>query len=1243
MASKTSLRRFLIVPEKAFLEAELLRAQDTGSGDREEAGIQVVPPTPYVLDPPVGDVRPVLSGAPEKHLDERLHVTKSGPSGSSRWGYTDDEDNSGLRFKQSPMVVSRFVDCLDQRDQGDSRPYHNNPKLLPINNETGMLALWVAAEKAPIFTANGLDGMVTLSAFDPDSGWDTPRPLIGPDPSAEKILPSGVVPICADFVQFPDTGEIVMAVFTENTAITDRRLYIFSGTSNGSDWEESTRLFFEGDPADLDVGALLPINSCAMERLPSGRLVLMGLFNDELVSLVSDTRGAEWKVATTLQWGPWGSGSDRYGASLASTSLHNGAALFAMGSWSLTNVAKPNSLGGWSAQISTFDGEIFKGIAELGADPNPSAMTYNLYGTTVAIVERENGFPMAFGSVMAWEPLGAAGAGPITVEGGRLWAKVADQRGIDLSMSLDDWLANDTTRYEIRTFHHHEAGGTFTSYLNAGKLHYHGWLGMDAVRFRGRLWLAAQWCRQDTGSSNEDPDVDMDSIAILQLESWQALQERLGRIEDAPTAYTAGLIYNHIWDNFDLPNQVGYTQVGIAGTWQSSEDGYLEIDTTAPGVGHYFDSTLPNASTGAFGVVRAICQIEDQGSLAASDAVIRLELVLSAGGATAKVEIRMEESGGSQLLELWDLHAGAKIGNQVSFPTGEWIEILLGVWEDGGTGVDAYAYARSWDRSEDPDWDATFEEIADAVALTPATSVVDMLLFGDFTGGGSKTAWKSVHLHRPDPALNSGLASKAPLATFSGHSYEDSESANNISTSGRPEVRQDAGVFNFMRTSLSSALPAQWVERGERASWRGEAIARGSFEAESEYVFGAPNVQVLPVTREWRSESDAAVVEVVFDSGANSNDRFHPEAISFFGRNWLSVEFQLSEDPTFLSGVVSMKIGANFSGGPAVDRSSVLWTFYQPATWDFDTEDNRLTVYGDPLLGSLRDASPWRPHQFASEETGQKFYLATRSGTGLVYIYRIKDNTEDTLIFFSDLISADFDPEDGNWVIFSDRFAVTIEHEYPAAPYFGDRAVAGPNSHLAGYRYMRLLYSAATHRDADEQFLRLGLAVPGNTFELGSPMPERGWTMEHESGEVLERLNDGASKTDRRSAVRRVWSCDYGYLLPAPDISESDTSPDAQPDRRSWKTWTDLIRRMRLDGLHAALVWEADQAVGTGSDPTVPVQSEPNELAVVRMTSAGSIQNLGYQCQEVLLGGPVVDDVPRPIMAVRGVKFTEEM
>ena len=1239
--SETTLRRFLIVPDKEFAEATLLRAKDFSTPPRrEEEGIQVVPPE-QGSTVAVGDLRPVMSGSPEKHLNHELFISQSGPSGRARWSYIREGD-SEVQFKQSPMVVGRTPDCISRTVEGESYPYHNHPKLLPLESGS-MLCVYVASEKAPAFIAQDLtDGMIRGSLYTPSGGWGTISDICGPGTTARVQTEPDQIPICIDVVQFPDTGEIVAALFTADDVApdNDRRLLVLSSYDDGATWESRTQIYLDGTFVGLDieitVGTLTSYPSaCAMERLPSGRLVLAVRFLQDTVSIISDDRGATWRMG---RQGGLGALSMTVlaedGPEISSTMLRNGAMVVVEGGNAAIFVGPPPA-GGWLNVHTTFDGEVWQTVG--GQTWAPPRMTGGgIAGFGIAVVERENGVPMVYGSKIR-DVSGSVG--------GQFWA-VTGVPDLDLGMSLADW----ESAYDYsREWHNHVPGGSYTS----EELFFHGWVGMDAVRYRGHVWMAAQWCNQDTGTLGTNPDLIRDSLMFFQMDFWQPLQERLGTVLNLTSLLWSGRTYNYTWDSYDLPSNVGFTLVGTAGTFSIAEDGYMDLNVAGPATGYYTNPTIfgpAPAYAGYGGVVRAICRVDANGSLTASDAVIRLELLNT--GLSIKIEAKLEHDGaGNQLVEMWDLHAGTNLGSVGTFDEDTWLEILFGTWTDDSGDTYLRAFARAWDRSSDPDWEGPYTSLCDDELLLPVSSATEELTFGTIGTGSARTFWKGVHLARAWDGTTLGLPLKdvPPLEVpSSGSGYADDEMLNNAATGlggSLAELRYDAGLTNFMRTLLSASLPTQWAERGARASWRGEAIGQGNFQHETDYVFRAPNMQATPVVQEWRSTEvkSGRQIEVVFES--LPGDGFHPTAIAFFGRNWHDVQIQMSDVSDFSVVPVSFRVGIDFAGAlfAGVDRSAVLWRYRGASSWNYDIEDRRLTVWAPSPPFALASANPWRPHQFASEETGQKFYLATIDGEdGSVSIYRIKDNTEDTLIFFSSVTAGDFAGND--WAIFSDRFAVTLDTEYVSSYSGGARGVVGPNSHLVGYRYMRFLLNPGTRRDSDEEFVRLGLVVPGQAFELGAPMPERGWTMGHESGDTINRLEDGTSFARRRSAVRRTWSCDYGYLLPAPDISTTDVSPSSQPDRRSWQTMTDLIRRMRLDGLHGALVWEGDQATAVGANEgDVPVQSNPNELAVVRMTEAGSIQNAAYDCGPVLVGGGVADNLPRPIMTIRGVKFVEEM
>lgn len=81
-----SARRFLVVPDPAFDNAEVVSVVPVTGETPNEAGRQVAQPTRSTTDTPEGDIAMTLSGEPEAHVQGVARCTRAGVVEDARWG-----------------------------------------------------------------------------------------------------------------------------------------------------------------------------------------------------------------------------------------------------------------------------------------------------------------------------------------------------------------------------------------------------------------------------------------------------------------------------------------------------------------------------------------------------------------------------------------------------------------------------------------------------------------------------------------------------------------------------------------------------------------------------------------------------------------------------------------------------------------------------------------------------------------------------------------------------------------------------------------------------------------------------------------------------------------------------------------------------------------------------------------------------------------------------------------------------
>lgn len=1224
-----SARRFLVVPDPAFTDATVVSVIPVTGETPNEAGRQVAQPTRSTTDTPEGDIAMTLSGEPEAHVQGVARCTRAGVVEDARWGWLreGDDPDTDLQLRQSPHVIGRRPDVVAgtiyTSPVASARAVR--PRLLPLRSGD-CLMVWTTRYWMPIWArdATTLGGSETIRLSKLSASTDAWSTAVdGPIP--EDVTGSGMFISAVDITQFPDTAEIVMCVMTSRSMTpgsTDpRMLFVYVSQDDGTSWVLKHRLHFDGPIPDIvldvdgdgDVDDTTAFQDAALELLDSGRLCLLSVTENYTWSLTSDDRGASWSVVLVATH----TTDQQYaGHGAAITKCRNGMAMC------LTALrGSSNGLSNIATRF-TRDGVSFS-TAILTPQTTPIYETVD-----IAACVSPDGWPHIYGTEHASQQATLEPRNPQDwVWGRRL--KTRDPSIADTDTSIFPANGTGSVMGPAPAFHM-STGTPLGSYAvpaapeDINPCRYDGFVGLDAVLYRGQVLMAVVHQRDgDQPETDEQPDVASWGLMAYRLNHWQPIQERVadayqdvsGTDTYEPAWPAIGRIYNTTWDAYDTPDHEGWAKTGgVTPTFSyaGTSGGYMQV----VGGPCYWDH-VPNGDViiGLGANVRFVVAVESGGSTATDAIAVRISLNDAVGH--SDVSIRMKRSGTLVEFQLYDNINSANIGASQSITHNEWVEVLYAQHRDDQDpdSLLVYCAVRSYARSTDPDWDSPYLMLVNGTRITVgAPSLDERIRFGHFTSGTQTSSWKGAHLSRSWTASGNPLAREVCALVQVGSDYDDSDATNDRSTTGTGEVPLDDGLDNWMRSCRMLSSPPMFMCRGSSASFRGEAVTAGAWDYTTGYAFAASNVQIQPVLREWRAVDDDTIITMVFQ--APTGRTFRPDGFAMFGHNLGGVAVQYNSTDSW--GAPAVSFGLSLPGFGTLARYFHEWA--NNSTFPFDALGNRVRVAG---------MNPWRPHQFKSDPGGQQHYIALKAeGISAPQIFRIIDNTANTLILFTDVDGTGITLE-GTGAIFSDRLAVMIGHHFPANP-------------MTGYEFCRIVIGQGKHWDADAAFARIGRIVLGTTVEISAPDFEMGWTTGFETGSVVVEQPTGAAYTHRLRPILRTWSADRPWMMPPEEADAVFASPDSQPTRASWAQWLDTMRLIDGDGTACALVWEGERFVGFTGEERVQVCTDPLALAMCHVVGLGDLEQTVYDGRtENLPDGPGC--VPRPVSHIRGLRFRETL
>ena len=1224
-------RRFLVVPPPGAEDVVVVSCATTGTdAERNEAGLQIGQPERVPTDAPNGDIALTLSGTPETHVEGIAALTREGVVEDARWGWVreGDDPDTDLQFRQSPHVVGRRVDNIDGGIYGGGSDTSRQirPRLLVLASGD-VLMVWMRRIWMPIWardaTTLGGGPTDTIRWSRLDHTTDTwSAPALGPYP----VDATGAGPCISavDIAQFPDTGEIVMCVATSETmtpgSAEPRIMFVYVSQDDGDTWTLKHRLHFDGDIPDIildtdgdgDVDDDTPFQDWALERLESDRLCLVGCTESNTWSLISDDRGASWSVVHLQTHSSISAGYNYAGHGCGVGMARNGIACYM--------TALRNSGGGGLSSIGlwmTRDGVSFSARVLI-----PYA-TPIFQSVDVTACMSPDGWVHIYGTEHASKRDVEATLNPQDW----IWGRRLKTRDPDIADTLADLVPYGPTASGPATALHLHTGTPDGSYevpvSVANPCTYAGFVGVDAVLYRGQVLMAVVHQRDESQPETDtQPKLGSDALMVYRLNYWQPAQERVNNALQSPSgvetlvpAWPAiGRIYNAIWDCYDKPESVGWSKTG-AGTVTveraGTEGGYLSV-SGAPC--YWTRDVTGNLDIGLAANIRLVLRVVDGGSTSTDAIAVRLSLRDGVG--RTDVSIRFLRTGANVVVSVYDNVNGAQLGSSIQIHAEDWTEVLYAQHRLSGSTstARAFLFARRYHRSVDPDWDAPYETADEdgTTFLLGSIGSTNYLRWGHLESGDPETWWKSVHLSRSWAKTGDDQSNERCAVVRAGTDYIDDDAVNDRSTTGTGEPPLDNGIDNWMRCCRTLAEPRMFMSRGVHASFRGEAVTRGTWSHATTYAYAAANVLRQPVLREYRGETDDVETAIVLDGGGRG---FRPDAVAVFGSNVPGMTFEFNSSDSWTTPLVSF---AFRTPGvlPSPDRYIHEWY----AASGFDSNGYRI-VY--------ESGSPWRPHQFKSDAGGAVHYFG-RVSSGRMHLFRILDNTENTLIVDVDTATVGFSVK-GSGMIMSDRFACMVGH------HFDD---VNPDPSVT-YRYCRIVLDRSKHWGGDDQsFPRIGRIVLGQTIEISAPDFEWGWRTGYKSGAVLTEQPTGAAYTKRLRSIQRTWSVDRPVMMPPPESSAVTASPASQPSTASWAGWYDTIRRIDGDGVACALIWDSPWFVGFTDEERVQCAVDPLGVAMCHVTALGTLEHAAYTPETLNLAGGA-SCAPRAAASVRQIDMTE--
>ena len=1234
-------KRFLIIPSDNLQDATVVSAD-------EQTGLRVSQATANTT---VGGLNITLSSEPEAEISGQACISRAGLVDDARFTFVRDGDDltTDVQFEQSPLVFGARTDLIDT----STVTYKILPKTLVLANGD-LLVGWLDSVYKPsdLILKNTVWGgwanpNLEMSVCSAATGEWT---ALGSIPVFSGSDDTGYALTAFDFVQYRDTGSIHLVTLWTDQPYGNSFLNVFTSDDNGSNWtfrSSSLNNQTYGGRDNLESG----VTSCSASLLPSGRLVVVIATRQNVASWASDDRGVVWvatNVITFTNNGTPAHNADFVGAS--SAIARNGQLVL------LVTAPRMDTLGYTIPAPGYTEGDVTRAPIEAYLYVSGDGQAWgggllNAAGTGVAagsvgllhgeVVLRPDGRIAVLGQSYSISTVGSPSQEKY--HWNFLWQRtlaILDPSPASVTETLIPSPYFSSAQNFWHPFHVFQTTNHKTGASLGTQRHSQGFLGgLSAVTWRGTVLVVTSVLEEDLSKGEIDPTVlQRGSLSAHRTAYVTALQERIGYCD--ATALTSlqngpdllieyGRTYRATWDCYASPNEWGLNRL-LGGTAVESlttaDTGYLLTAGNAGDTLSYNKLAMLSTSPSLTASLRMVVRAVSGGKIASRD--VSTNWGISNGAVVYGMEMAFEVSGSDLIIHAWDLPGGITLMGNLAMPAQEWVEILLCI-TDVGTGIHGAIYARPLVGTDSP---GVWEELITDYSLTPLPFAAAQLTWGLTTlADTAEYHWKSVHYARPTVLPADGEGAVVVGLQQAAFPYDDTLNfalKSDLTNPGLSNI--GTGQDTFMQTPRLTPNP-RWLDKGVMIRGAGLATTTGEMTYTSEYVQGALNVLQHPVLKEWRGEDSGGLtkspeVSMVFGNLKN----MRPDALALFGRNTPRIRVQLNDTDVWTSPSVDFVVtDPNFSVAvPTGDQEyGHLWY-----------SDNTLaTVFPGSYKIGVSNASPWRKHQFRSQPTGQKFYVSVPAKAltlptfpfGDHVVYRIKDNTENTLILEHD-ISQDFNFTNFEISIFSDRVAFSIED------LVGQELL---DSVTTGYEFMRVTFEACWHRDADEGFHRLGRLLLGDLADLSGPDFQWNWSRGIQANNTLTQSPAGPSFSNRRGQFKRSFTASKG-LLRAAEVAGMEETP-LNVTEGSWEEFLNLVERLEVNGQECALLWQGERAVAGSADGQRT--ADPLELMMVRLASVGAITQQQYSCQPMQLPSDSSDvSVARPWMAIEAIDFREE-